>query len=313
MSEIKNELSTTSNSLISYGDIIGIFSPTQVRMSDFYGKTHCVTVQVVNNVVGSTDSIRINDCDNDSYMVVPANYPSNYTLCVNYNRRIPDSVGGDATITLVGTECFTTTPTAPSPAPTAPSPTAPTAPAFRSIELGSPPGDNTTLAACAITSGITKYISAFWSITNGLEIFDDSGLTIRTFTMDPTGGNYLMLYDSSVGFRYAVTFDGGGLVDTVYDCLGGSPTAPSPTAPSPTAPSPTAPSPPSCTTWNVFNYNAFETVSGEYTNCSGFTDYFSFTDTSGTSTVVGTVCVQNGGSVTVTSGNGASTDSTTPC
>jgi hypothetical protein len=128
---------------------------------------------------------------------------------------------------------------------TAPPPT-PTAPAFRSIELGNPPGDNTTLAACAITSGITKYISAFWSITNGLEIFDDFGLTIRTFTMDPTGGNYLMLYDSSVGFRYAVTFDGGGLVDTVYDCLGGSPIPPSP-PPSPTptapAPTPTAPSP----------------------------------------------------------------------
>ena len=131
MSEIKAELSTTSNSLITYGDIIGIFSPTQVKMSDFYGKTHCVTVQVVNNVFGSTDSIRINDCDNDSYTVLPANYPSNYTLCVNYNRRIPDSVGGDATITLVGTECFTTTPTAPSPAapsPAAPSPPSPAAP-----------------------------------------------------------------------------------------------------------------------------------------------------------------------------------------
>jgi hypothetical protein len=235
MSEIKAELATTSNSLITYGDIIGIFTPSSVKMSDFYGKTHCVTVQIENSVIGSTDSIRINDCDTNSYMVVPANYPSNYTLCVNYNRRIPDSVSGDATITLLGTPCFTTSVPAPT-APTAPTPTAPTptAPAFRSIELGNPPGDNTTLASCAITSGITKYISVFWSIQNNLEIFDNPALTTRTFTMDPTGGNYLMLYDSTAGFRYAVTFDGGGLVDTVYDCQSSSFVTPSPPPPTPT-------------------------------------------------------------------------------
>jgi hypothetical protein len=63
----------------------------------------------------------------------------------------------------------------------------------------------------------------------------------------------------------------------------------------------------------VFNYNAYETVSGQYTNCSGVTDYFSFTDTSGGSNLVGTICVQSGGSVTVTSGNGQSSNSNNNC
>jgi hypothetical protein len=109
--------------------------------------------------------------------------------------------------------------------------------------LGNPPGDNTTAAACAITSGLTKYIMYSFAITNGLEIFNDSGLTTRTYTNDPYGGNYAMLYDTNAGFRYAVTFDSSGLVSTVYDCIGGSPVPPSPTPPSPTPPSPTPPSP----------------------------------------------------------------------
>jgi len=262
MSEIKAELSTTSNSLITYGDIIGIFSPTQVKMSDFYGKTHCVTVQVVNNVVGSTDSIRINDCDNDSYMVLPANYPSNYTLCVNYNRRIPDSVGGDATITLVGTECFTTTPTAPSPAAPSPATPSPAAPTYRTIQLGNPPGDNNTAASCAITSGLTKFISYSFAITNGLVIYDNPALSMQTYNNDPYSGNYAWLYDTNAGFGYAVTFDSSGVVATVYDCIGGSPVppSPSPAAPSPAAPSPSPAAPPPAS--NQFTLNSSAQPSG---------------------------------------------------
>jgi hypothetical protein len=122
---------------------------------------------------------------------------------------------------------------------TPPSPT----PSSRAIQLGNPPGDNNTAAACAITSGNTKYILSTFAITNGLEIFNDSGLTTRTYTNDPYGGNYAWLYDTVAGFGYAVTFDSSGLVSTVYDCIGGSPVPPSPTPPSPTPPSPTPPSP----------------------------------------------------------------------
>jgi hypothetical protein len=320
---------------------------------------------------------------------------------------------------------------------TPPSPT----PSYRTIQLGNPPGDNTTAAACGITSGNTKYILSTFAITNGLEIFNDSGLTTRTYTNDPYGGNYAWLYDTVAGFGYAVTFDSSGLVSTVYDCIGGSPVPPSPTPPSPTPPSPTPPSPtppsptppsptptpatysfllaydasggvnactnygtytnmstkwstsssigsgtflyntqlgaqtgdsgeyvsngfysngstywdfsggstatagtscggsptppsppptpptppsppsppptpptpPVCYTFNIFNYNANETVTGTYTNCAGGSDSFSFTDTSGTSTNIGTICVLDGTTPTITSGNGAASNSSSTC
>ena len=51
-----------------------------------------------------------------------------------------------------------------------PSPTPPSPPTYRTIQLGNPPGDNTTAAACGITSGLTKYISYSFAITNGLVI-----------------------------------------------------------------------------------------------------------------------------------------------
>ena len=316
---------------------------------------------------------------------------------------------------------------------TPPSPT----PSYRTIQLGNPPGDNTTAAACAITSGLTKYISYSFAITNGLVIYDNSALSTQTYNSDPYSGNYAMLYDTNAGFRYAVTFDSAGVVATVYDCIGGSPVPPSPTPPSPTPPSPTPPSPtppsptptpatysfllaydasggvnactnygtytnmstkwstsssigsgtflyntqlgaqtgdsgeyvsngfysdgtnywdfssgttatagtscggsptppsppptppsppsppptpptppptpPVCYTFNVFNYNANETVTGTYTNCAGGSDSFSFTDTSGTSTNIGSICVLDGTTPTITSGNGASTSSGNTC
>jgi len=392
-----------------------------------------------------------------------------------------------------------------------PSPTPPTPPSYRTIQLGNPPGDNTTAAACAITSGLTKYISYSFAITNGLVIYDNSALSTQTYNSDPYSGNYAMLYDTNAGFRYAVTFDSAGVVATVYDCLGGSPVPPSPTPPSPTPPSPTPPSPtppsptptpatysfllaydasggvnactnygtytnmgtkwstsnsigsgtylyntqlgaqtgdsgeyvsngfysngstywdfsggstatagtscggsppptppsppptpptvyyynatrcdnstnyivyggtnyygtgtvvisggtsycytiqnevgvqsyddtvgssvadcnnascygatptppsppptppsppptpPVCYTFNIFNYNANETVTGTYTNCAGGSDSFSFTDTSGTSTNIGTICVLDGTTPTITSGNGAATSSGNTC
>jgi hypothetical protein len=326
----------------------------------------------------------------------------------------------------------------------APTPPTPTPPTYRTIQLGNPPGDNTTAAACTITSGLTKYISYSFAITNGLVIYDNSALSTQTYNSDPYSGNYAMLYDTNAGFRYAVTFDSSGVVSTVYDCLGGSPVPPSPTPPSPTPPSPTPPSPtppsptppsptppsptptpatysftlaydasggvnactnygtytnmstkwstsssigsgtylyntqlgaqtgdsgeyvsngyysngtnywsfsggntgdagtscggsptppsppptppsppptppsppptpPVCYTFNVFNYNANETVTGTYTNCAGGSDSFSFTDTSGTSTNIGTICVLDGTTPTITSGNGASTSSGNTC
>lgn len=81
-----------------------------------------------------------------------------------------------------------------------------------------------------------------------------------------------------------------------------------------TPPPPPPPPPPTmCYTWNVFNYNGFETVTGTYINCSGVSEPFGFTDTTGMSTIVGTVCVKEGEGVTITSGNGGSTSSGIIC
>ena len=87
---------------------------------------------------------------------------------------------------------------------------------------------------------------------------------------------------------------------------------PTPPSPPPTPPTP-PPTPPVCYTFNVFNYNANETVTGTYTNCAGGSDSFSFTDTSGTSTNIGSICVLDGTTPTITSGNGASTSSGNTC
>jgi hypothetical protein len=92
------------------------------------------------------------------------------------------------------------------------------APLFRSILLSNPPGESSPSLACAITTGVTKYISSSFAITNGLVIYNDTALTIQTYTSDPYSGNYAMLYDNDNALRYAVTFDSSGVVDTVTSC-----------------------------------------------------------------------------------------------
>ena len=61
---------------------------------------------------------------------------------------------------------------------------------------------------------------------------------------------------------------------------------------------------PPCRTYNIEGYNADEYVDGTYTNCSGFSDSFSFYGGPG---VVGSVCAQPS-SVYITSGNGGAID-----
>ena len=92
------------------------------------------------------------------------------------------------------------------------------APLFRSILLSNPPGESSPSLACAITTGVTKYISSSFAITNGLVIYNDTALTTQTYTSDPYSGNYAMLYDNNNGLRYAVRFDASGVIDTVTSC-----------------------------------------------------------------------------------------------
>jgi hypothetical protein len=103
-------------------------------------------------------------------------------------------------------------------------------PTFRTIQINNAPGDTTTGAACGVTTGLTKYIAYSFAITNGLEIFNDSALTTRTYTNDPYAGNYASLLDVNSGFRYAVTFDSNGLVNSFYNCTSGTTTTTSTTS-----------------------------------------------------------------------------------
>ena len=169
-------------------------------------------------------------------------------------------------------------------------PPSPTPPTYRTIQLGNPPGDNNTAAACAITSGLTKYISYSFAITNGLVIYDNSALSTQTYNSDPYSGNYAMLYDTNAGFRYAVTFDSAGVVNTVYDCLGGSPVPPSPTPPSPTPPSPTPPSPtpPSPTpTPATYSFTLAYDASGGVNACTNYGTYTNMSTKWSTSSSIG--------------------------
>jgi len=126
----------------------------------------------------------------------------------------------------------TPVPTAPTPVPVAPSPTPP---AYRTISLSNPPGNNTTSATCSITTGLTYYINYSFAITNGLAIYTDTALTTKLYTSDPLAAGYTVwLKDTGGnGAEYAVDFDSNGNVDTVFAC----PPAPTPT-PVPVAPTP---------------------------------------------------------------------------
>lgn len=128
-------------------------------------------------------------------------------VCTNYVDLYITGSGTTTTTTTAGGGTTTTTTTL----------------AYRSILLSNPPGEATSAGACAITTGLTKYISASFAITNGLIIYNNTALTSQTYTSDPYTGNYAMLYDNNSGLRYAVTFDGSGVVNTVVSC-GSSPT-----------------------------------------------------------------------------------------
>lgn len=91
-------------------------------------------------------------------------------------------------------------------------------PAYRQILLSNPPGESSTANACLITSGLPKYIAQSANISNGLIIYNNTLLTNKTYTSDPYGGNYAMLFDIANNLRYAVTFDSSGNVNTVTNC-----------------------------------------------------------------------------------------------
>lgn len=118
------------------------------------------------------------------------------------------------------------TPTMPPPPDPVPNPIPVPVVSSRAILLSNPTS-TTNEEACGVGSGLTKYILSSFVITNGLEIFNDPGLTIRTYTSNP--GNISTIIDGAN--KFAVTFDSNGVVSTVTDCA--SVPVPSPVAPVP--------------------------------------------------------------------------------
>jgi len=83
----------------------------------------------------------------------------------------------------------------------------------RTILLSSPTTSSSE-DACLVSSGSTKYISNTVAISNGLEIFNNSTLTTRTYNTNP--GNWSTIIDGSS--KYAVQFDSTGIVSVIVSC-----------------------------------------------------------------------------------------------
>jgi hypothetical protein len=114
----------------------------------------------------------------------------------------------------------------------------------RTILLSSPTTSSSE-DACLISSGSTKYISNTVAISNGLEIFNNSTLTTRTYNTNP--GNWSTIIDGSS--KYAVQFDSSGVVSVIISCN----TVPTPVTPTPITPTPVpvTPIPPSVTYYEL--------------------------------------------------------------
>lgn len=66
-----------------------------------------------------------------------------------------------------------------------------------------------------------------------------------------------------------------------------------------------------CSTWNIFAYNSSEFVNVEWTSCGGGSSSTSFYSEFGG--IVGSVCAQNGTTPSITSGNGAASNTGNVC
>jgi hypothetical protein len=101
----------------------------------------------------------------------------------------------------------------------------------KAILLGNP-NYTSTYDACAVSSGNTTYIDIASPITNGVVIYNDTRLTVRTYSSDPGGYSTII----SGGNKYVVTFDNAGAIDTVIDCVALPTQTPTPSTTPPSTP-----------------------------------------------------------------------------
>lgn len=98
-------------------------------------------------------------------------------------------------------------------------------PMYREVLLSNPNGESTAKNCCKITTGLPKYIDYTVEISAGLVIYNDIALTERTYTTNPYGNKYAMIYDPigangvNGGKRFSVKFDSNGTVNNHIDCI----------------------------------------------------------------------------------------------
>ena len=272
--------------------------PTIYEIALCSGETGYPRTEYITILAGGTTPTNATLKFNQSYLAGCWTWVGTVTgVSVTYN---------DATLASQYGNCMDCQAASPPPSPPTP-PTPPTPSGTIFTYTLNTTGQATANLACSTWSGAnTNYYSIYNSLANGVTLFEDTGAT--TTPIAPDGW-----YSDGTNYFYVQS---GALTSTPQACSGLVPPPSPPTPPTPPGPTPTPP--PACYIWNVYNFDGFETVSGTYTNCSGFTDYFSFTDGTGGSGVVGTVCVQDGGSVSVTSTgiaspNGSASQTATTC
>jgi hypothetical protein len=219
---------------VSVGDILyldsALINPYAIGLSSYMSLKYEFDGNVTTYAVKTDDNGVITEIINCATLATPTPTPTPEPGATSTPTPTPEpGATSTPTPTPAPTVLFPTD--TPTPAPTdTPTPT-PTGLSFRAIQLSNP--QSTQNDACGLSSGLTKYIDANWVITNGLVIYEDSSLTVRTHNSNP--GGYSLVIDN--GTKYAVNFDISGDVDTVSDC---NPPATSTPTPAPTdTPTPT--------------------------------------------------------------------------
>jgi hypothetical protein len=98
-------------------------------------------------------------------------------------------------------------------------------PIYREVLLSNTNGESTAKNCCKITTGLPKYIDYTVEISAGLIIYNDIALTERTYTTNPYGNKYVMIYDPfgangvNGGKRLSIKIDNDGTVNNHIDCV----------------------------------------------------------------------------------------------
>ena len=324
MSGIKSTLGSTSNSLRAYSAQAGFTVPD--RMSEFTGYTPptppppAPTVYQITECAGSrTEYVTLGGSSigmsvSKVYKFSDAALPG----CWLVQNTGGSTTFSNVTATTEYTDCTACnpptppppTPTPPPPTPTPPPPT-PTPPPPTPTPPPTPPsvtvtpsfgcsGGSMFINLSATTSNPINTPSYVWIVTtnSGTDFTNSANYTSSNTNSGLSNATYFVgAYDTANSVYSVTTVSNQGCT----------------TPPPPPTPTPPPPPTPSCYYYYIYALDAYSTVNGTYTNCAGFTDFFSFYNDSEYGNIVGSICVQSGGYVEVTSQDGYAESSLDPC